>query len=80
MVTADMVRELASRGEGPTLDYKRDDYDWPDTARSNAELAKDVMTVANGLQRGSEPGYILIGVNDNGDIVRYPSSRSTTHE
>lgn len=67
-ITPEKVRELAARKEGTTLDFKRDDYDWS-TKASNLELAKDLMAMANSLRASSEPGYILIGVDDDGSIV-----------
>ncbi|HEY1550261.1 MAG TPA: ATP-binding protein [Kofleriaceae bacterium] len=67
-IDADKVRELAARSEGETLDYKRDDYDWT-RAGSNAELAKDIMAIANKVRRGDPPGYILIGVQNDKTIV-----------
>jgi hypothetical protein len=53
----EQVRELSSRSEGPTLDFK--------TAHgSKEELAKDVMAIANVLRNG-ERGYLLFGVDEN---------------
>jgi hypothetical protein len=70
-ISADKIRELVARGENSTLDFKRDDYDWDDRA-SNAELAKDVMAMANVLLPADEPAYILIGVDNMGNIVGVP--------
>ncbi|MFT3693843.1 MAG: ATP-binding protein [Kofleriaceae bacterium] len=67
-LTADELKELAARGERAALDYKRDDYDWSDKG-SNAELAKDLMAIANSLGPSDPPGYILVGVSNEGDIV-----------
>jgi hypothetical protein len=67
-ISADMVRTLAARGEQPTLDYKREDYDWSSKAAANAELAKDLMAIANNLSAGMT-GYILVGVENDGNIV-----------
>lgn len=67
-ISADKVRELASRGERSTLDYKRDDYAWGNAA-ANVELAKDIMAIVNALGPTAEPGYILVGVDDDGTIV-----------
>lgn len=63
-IDADKVRELAARGEGTKLDYKGADYDWdgPGKGAANAELAKDIMAMANALGPSSEPAYILVGV------------------
>ena len=67
-LTAELVRELAARGESPTLDYKRDDYDWS-AKPANAELAKDLMAMANLLGPSAQPAHILIGVTNVGDLV-----------
>lgn len=73
-ITADDIRELAARKESASLDFKEVDYDWSPTAKkkSNSELAKDLMAFANSLQANSGPGYILIGVQDDGTIVGVP--------
>lgn len=61
-----MVRELAARVEDHRLDFKEGLY------LSNAELAKDLMAIANMLPPGST-GHILLGVrqrqDDTGEIV-----------
>jgi hypothetical protein len=67
-INADVVRTLAARGEQPTLDYKRDDYEWASKAAANAEFAKDLMAIANNLSAGMT-GYILVGVENDGNIV-----------
>jgi hypothetical protein len=65
LVTVDQVRELLARVENPKLDFKSSDYDWDN--EGNNELAKDLMATGNVLPRGTEPGYILIGVNEATD-------------
>jgi predicted HTH transcriptional regulator len=62
---ADVVRELAARHEGPSLDFKREQYQW--TSGGNRELAKDIMAIATGLASHNAPGYILIGVDEAPD-------------
>jgi len=49
-ISADTVRELAARCERTTLDFKKKDYDWQAPKASNAELAKDLMAMANVLR------------------------------
>lgn len=65
-INDDKVRELVARGESATLDFKTTDYDWSATAKkdSNAELAKDLMAMANVLRADSEPAYIITGVTN----------------
>jgi predicted HTH transcriptional regulator len=53
----EQLRELLSRSEGPTLDFKTEHG-------SKEELAKDVMAIANVLRNG-ERGYLLFGVDEN---------------
>jgi hypothetical protein len=71
-MTADEIRELASRREGTDLDFKLEQYDW--TNDGNHELAKDLMAMANKLGPYSAPAHILIGVKEvlpekTGEIV-----------
>lgn len=73
-ITADKVRELAARGESATLDFKEQMYDFTNRTHANAELAKDLMAMANSIRANSEPAYILIGVKDDGSIVGVPAS------
>lgn len=73
-IDADKVRELAARGERTTLDFKREDYGWTAAKSANAELAKDLMALANVLGPSSSPAYILIGVQNDGSIVGIPSA------
>ncbi len=67
-IDADTVRQLAARGEGTTLDFKARDYDWSKKA-NNAELVKDLMAIGNVIHRGGGPGYILVGVQNDGNVV-----------
>jgi hypothetical protein len=60
-ITSEIFRELASRREGPALDFKLVQYDW--NADGNLELAKDLMAIANGLSPDSPAGHILTGVD-----------------
>ena len=64
-INAEFIRELTVRREGPALDFKSEQYDW--SAGGNAELAKDLMAMANGLSPTSSPAYILIGVEEDSD-------------
>jgi hypothetical protein len=66
-ITAEKLRELVATGERPTLDFKVKDYDWQ--TKGNAELAKDLMAMANILGPSAAPAYILIGVENDGSIV-----------
>jgi Putative DNA-binding domain len=65
---SDQIRALAAQGESDVLDFKRDDYNWT-IRQSNAELAKDLMAIANLIDAKSPPAYILIGVDNAGTIV-----------
>lgn len=60
-MTPELIAELLARRESPTLDFKRDQYDWDEDG--NLELAKDIMAIANGLAPGAACGYIIIGVD-----------------
>lgn len=62
------IRALATKAEDDSLDFKRDDYNWS-IKQSNAELAKDLMAMANMIGPKSPPSYILIGVDNLGAIV-----------
>ncbi len=57
---ADRIRELAARRERGRLDFKKEQY--PRDKSGAAELAKDVMAMANALRSGDEPAHILVGV------------------
>ena len=70
-ITEQKVRELAAHGEHSRLDFKRDMYDWSRSG-TNAELAKDLMAIANELHAHAEPGYILVGIDDDGTILGVP--------
>jgi hypothetical protein len=74
-ISPDKVRELCSRREGTSLDFKLDTYDWPNDG--NNELSKDLMAMANCLARDAPPAYILIGVKElpdgTGEIVGVPA-------
>lgn len=71
---SDQVRELAAHGEHSRLDFKRAMYDWT-LPSTNAELAKDLMAIANELSLGGESGHILIGVDDDGTLTGVPSTQ-----
>ncbi|MFZ4657154.1 MAG: helix-turn-helix domain-containing protein [Caldilineaceae bacterium] len=58
------VHSLIALGEGRTLDLKLElDLD---TASGKSEFVKDVISLANTAE---SQGYLIIGVNDSGDIV-----------
>jgi hypothetical protein len=76
-VDANKVRELAARGEGSTLDFKRADYSWANARAANAELAKDLSAIGNVLGPTAAPGYLLIGVANDGTICGIPP---TSHQ
>lgn len=71
-ISADKVRELAARGARTTLDLKGVDYPWAAGKTANAELARDLMALANVLGPHASPAYILIGVQNDGTIVGVP--------
>lgn len=74
---ADLVRRLTREREGTALDFKERAY--PNDARGNRELAKDVMAMANALEPGSDPAYILLGVRETshgtGEVVGIPEDQ-----
>ena len=71
-ISADRVRELAARGERTTLVLKTEDYNWAAPRTASAELARDLMALANVLGPSASPAYILIGVGHDGAIVGIP--------
>jgi ATP-dependent DNA helicase RecG len=60
-MTIDEVHELIARGEGPTIEFKRE---WPQRGDVTAEIGSEVVAFAN-----TQGGYLLIGVDDNGLVV-----------
>jgi hypothetical protein len=62
-IDADLVHDLLRRHEGTRLDFKGKQYDW--AAGGNAELARDLMAMANALTPGANPAHILIGVDED---------------
>jgi ATP-dependent DNA helicase RecG len=60
-MTIDEVRELIARGEGPTIEFKRE---WPRRGDVTAEIGSELVAFAN-----TQGGYLLIGVDDNGLVV-----------
>lgn len=77
--TASVIRTIVSGTEGPKVDFKEKQYDWNDKKKdNNAELAKDLMAIANTLGPNGGNGYILIGVKElsdgTGEVVGVPSS------
>jgi hypothetical protein len=64
LLSQDQLGELLARGEGPDLDFKKEDYDWSKKEKTNAEFAKDLMAMGNALASGSEPAHIILGVEE----------------
>ena len=61
--TADRLEQLLSDEEGPSLDFKRDQYPFEGADNDNkSELLKDILAFANTLRSGT--AYILIGVEE----------------
>ena len=60
--------ELLKKGEGPTLDYKSEQYRWDDHGK--ASLVKDLMSMANTPREGNS--YILIGARKVTDQLYEP--------
>ena len=59
----EFLRALLARVEGPALDFKTSFYENNDAG--NAELAKDIMAMANALPGGAtERAYLLFGVRE----------------
>ena len=58
------VLSMIAGAEGPNIDFKRELV--LDTARSKAELVKDIIAIANSE---APRGYLLIGVDDNKQVV-----------
>lgn len=58
-IRATDLRELMLRGENETLDFKREHH------TDDADLAKDLMSIANRLRKTAEPGYLLIGIDED---------------
>ena len=60
-MTIDEVRELITRGEGPTIEFKRE---WPQRGDVTVKIGSELVAFAN-----TQGGYLLIGVDDNGLVV-----------
>ncbi len=60
-MTIDEVRELIARGEGPTVEFKRE---WPQRGDVTAGIGSELVAFAN-----TQGGYLLMGVDDNGLVV-----------
>lgn len=61
------IRELILKGEGPKVEFKREVH--LSDASGQVEFCKDVSSLANTLNEFGRDGYLLIGVEDNGEIV-----------
>lgn len=71
-VDADLVRSLAARREGSSLDFKRENVYLPppggqNKRRFSEELAKDLAAMANRVGVAGPPGYLLVGVAELSD-------------
>lgn len=70
VMTSELFEHLLSQEEGPSLDFKRDQYKFekgsgPDSKgilKSKSELLKDILAFANTIR--TSPAYILIGVEE----------------
>lgn len=72
-----LFERLLYEEEGPTLDFKREQYRFPKaTDEEKSELLKDILGFANAWRRSE--AYILIGVEDirggRGNVVGIPPS------
>jgi len=61
------IKRLIAQGEGPTVEFKRE-VDLS-TREGQAEFCKDLMSLANIMKTVGKTSYLLIGVDDNGEIV-----------
>ncbi len=61
------IKQLIAQGEGPTVEFKRE-VDLS-TREGQAEFCKDLMSLANIMKTVGKTSYLLIGVDDNGEIV-----------
>lgn len=60
---ADLLEQLLNDEEGPSLDFKRDQYSFDGADNdTKSELLKDILAFANTLR--SRTAYILIGVDE----------------
>ncbi len=61
--TADLLEQLLNDEEGPSLDFKRDQYPFERADNdTKSELLKDILSFANTLR--PDTAYILIGVDE----------------
>ncbi len=61
------IKRLIAQGEGPTVEFKRE-VDLS-TREGQAEFCKDLMSLANIMRSMGKTSYLLIGVDDSGEIV-----------
>lgn len=68
------LRQLVAQHEGTRLDFKKAHYE--QSSAGNAELAKDLMAMANSLPTEASVAHILVGVEEaddrTGHIVGVP--------
>lgn len=79
IVQLNHLRQLLLQPEGPTLEFKQEIHaiDHPNgqaSRRARDELAKDILSLANGnAASADESGYLIIGVSDRFDSNGYRS-------
>ena len=69
---ASRLRRLISGGESQTVDFKRECNAFHGDSGATAELAKDIIAMAN---NGNRYSYLVIGVSDDGTELK--SCRNT---
>jgi hypothetical protein len=74
--------ELIGKGESTHLDFKvvcnAFDTAKPDAEKAKIELLKDICAMANNQDDPRDPGYLIIGVSDNGqDFASVTNSKFT---
>lgn len=63
-----LIETLLYKGEGPTLDYKVQQYPHDGASpEAKGELLKDILAFANAWRQ--EDAYILIGINNSGELI-----------
>ncbi|WP_416673774.1 AlbA family DNA-binding domain-containing protein [Egbenema bharatensis] len=64
MLSEEQIIELIAKGENEAMDFKRELS--LKSASEKSELIKDVISIANSKH---DTGYLIIGIDDNGDII-----------
>jgi len=73
-MTAKDLKGLIATGESDLIEFKEKWYDLS-VKEGKAVLVKDVLALANTV-RPEAPGYLLIGVDDDKDVVGVSDSPS----